>query len=103
MSLGARPFQTFWCVTFPLIRPGVVAGGLFAFLMSFDELMVALFISGTDARTLPRLLWETMRFELTPVVAAASTLIVAFSLALLAVVQLLRGQGLERSVPEADG
>lgn len=102
MSLGARPFRTFWYVTFPLIRPAVVAGGLFAFLASFDELLVALFISGTDARTLPRVLWQAMQFELTPVVAAASTIVVAFSLTLLAVVQLLRRQVVGRSVPEVD-
>lgn len=54
MSLGASPWGAFRQVTLPLIRPGVLAGALFAFITSFDELIVALFISGTTAVTLPR-------------------------------------------------
>ncbi len=58
MNLGANRWQTFRYVTFPIIRPGVFAGALFAFITSFDELIVALFISGTGAVTLPRKMWD---------------------------------------------
>jgi putative spermidine/putrescine transport system permease protein len=74
----------------PLIRPGVVAGALFAFVTSFDELIVALFVSGTTAVTLPRRMWEGIRFEIDPTIAAVSTILVAFSGALLLTAELLR-------------
>lgn len=83
MTLGATPWQTFWKVTFPAIRPGIAVGGILAFASSFDELMLSLFLTGATTRTLPRLLWEQMSDFLTPVIAAAATLIVAFSMLLL--------------------
>jgi putative spermidine/putrescine transport system permease protein len=85
MSLGA-----FRQVTLPLIRPGVLAGSLFAFITSFDELIVALFVSGTTAVTLPRRMWDGIRFEIDPTIAAVSTILVAFSGALLLTAELLR-------------
>jgi putative spermidine/putrescine transport system permease protein len=90
MSLGASPWGAFRQVTLPLIRPGVLAGALFAFITSFDELIVALFISGTTAVTLPRRMWEGIRFEIDPTIAAVSTILVAFSGALLLTAELLR-------------
>ena len=74
LSLGATPFGTFWQVTFPLIRPGVLVGALFAFTSSFDELVVALFLSGANAVTLPRRMWEDLRYALDPTIAAVSTM-----------------------------
>jgi putative spermidine/putrescine transport system permease protein len=82
MNLGAGPWATFWQVTFPLIRPAVLAGAFFAFITSFDELIVALFVSGSTAITLPRLMWDELRFEIDPTIAAVSTLLVALTLAL---------------------
>lgn len=89
MTLGATPWQTFWKVTFPAVRPGIAVGGILAFASSFDELMLSLFLTGATTRTLPRLLWEQMSDFLTPVIAAAATLIVAFSMLLLLVAVVL--------------
>jgi putative spermidine/putrescine transport system permease protein len=90
MSLGATPWRTFWEVTFPIIRPGVLAGALFAFITSFDELVVALFISGTTAVTLPRKMWESIQFEIDPTIAAVSTMLIVMSAALFLTAELLR-------------
>jgi len=90
MNLGATPWRTFWQVTFPIIRPGVLAGALFAFISSFDELVVALFVSGTSAVTLPRKMWESIRFEIDPTIAAVSTLLVVLTAALFLSAELLR-------------
>ena len=90
MSLGASRWGAFRQVTLPLIGPGVVAGALFAFVTSFDELIVALFVSGTTAVTLPRRMWEGIRFEIDPTIAAVSTILVAFTGAVLLSAELLR-------------
>jgi putative spermidine/putrescine transport system permease protein len=90
MSLGATPWRTFWQVTFPLIRPGVLAGAVFAFITSFDELLVALFVSGTTAMTLPRLMWQEIRQDIDPTIAAASTLLIGLTTVLLLGSELLR-------------
>ncbi len=74
LSLGATPFGTFRQVTLPLILPGVLVGALFAFITSFDELVVSLFLSGANAVTLPRRMWEDLRYALDPTIAAVSTL-----------------------------
>jgi len=89
VSLGASPLSAFRQVTLPLIRPGVLAGALFAFVTSFDELIVALFVSGTTAVTLPRRMWDGIRFEIDPKIAAVSTILVAFTGALLLSAELL--------------
>jgi len=90
MNLGATPWRTFWQVTFPIIRPGVLAGALFAFISSFDELVVALFVSGTSAVTLPRKMWESIRFEIDPTIAAVSTILVVLTGVLFLSAELLR-------------
>jgi putative spermidine/putrescine transport system permease protein len=89
-SLGATPLRTFWLVTFPLIRPGILAGALFAFITSFDELIIALFISGDRAATLPVQIWSGLRFEINPTVAAVSTLLIVLSTFGLGLAGLLR-------------
>ena len=76
-SLGASPMKTFWLVTFPVLRPGFLAAGLFAFAHSFDEAVVALFISGRDVPTLPRKMFESLRMESDPVMSVVSTLLLA--------------------------
>lgn len=80
-SLGASPWRAFRRVTLPLIFPGVAAGAVFAFLTSFDEVVVALFLTGIDSTTLPVQMWSGIRFEINPVVAAVSVLLVALSTA----------------------
>ncbi len=90
LSLGATPLKAFRHVLFPLIRPGMIAGAVFAFIASWDDVVIALFISGTRSATLPKRMWEGLRSEIDPTIAAVSTLLVALSVALMLVVELLR-------------
>lgn len=92
LSLGATPWGAFRQVTLPLIRPGVLVGALFAFITSFDELIVALFLSGSGAITLPRRMWDDLRFDIDPTIAAVSTLTIALSATLLLGAHLLRSR-----------
>ena len=84
-SLGASPAVALRRVIVPLLAPGIAAGAVFAFLTSFDEVVVALFISGSSATTLPVQMWSGIRFEISPIVAAASCLLLIASTLLLAV------------------
>ena len=89
MTLGADPFQTFRRITFPMIRSSVIAGFIFAFAASLDELVLALFLSSPSTRTLPLLLWEQLNFQVTPEIAAAATIILlATSLMIVAAMSL---------------
>jgi putative spermidine/putrescine transport system permease protein len=81
-GLGARPGYVFRTVTLPAIWPGVASGGAFAFVLSFDEVVISLFIAGYGAKTLPVKLWEQIRVEFTPVAAVGSTLILTFTVVL---------------------
>ena len=90
-SLGASPVRAFFLVTLPAIRPGIVAGAAFAFLTSFDDVVVALFMSGIDATTLPVQMWNGIRFEISPAVAAVSTMLLAFSCIAIAIYFTARG------------
>lgn len=89
-SLGAGPVRGFFTVTLPLILPGVVAGILLAFVTSFDEIVLTLFIAGPEQRTLPRYIYENLRENIDPSIVVVSTLLVAFAAVLLAVMQMLR-------------
>jgi mannopine transport system permease protein len=85
LSCGANRAQAFFHVTLPNIVPGVAAGAVFAFLASFDEATVAFFISGVGGKTIPRKMFEDLDFNLTPVIAAVSTVLVAVSLLLMTI------------------
>jgi len=89
-SLGAAPLQAFRRVTLPLILPGVISGALFAFVTSFDELLVVLFVAGPEQRTLPRQIFSGVSESISPTVTAAAVVLIAVSLALMATVELLR-------------
>ncbi len=89
MTLGATWWRTFWWVTFPLIRPAMVVGFIFAFTFSFDELILAMFLTSPTTRTLPRLLWEQLNYQMTPIIAAATSCILCLTVALLIVGALL--------------
>jgi spermidine/putrescine transport system permease protein len=78
-DLGATPFRTFRRVTLPLILPAILAGAILAFTLSFDEIIVTLFLKGRDA-TLPLVIWGRLRRGLSPVVNAAATVIILVSL-----------------------
>jgi putative spermidine/putrescine transport system permease protein len=75
MNSGAGPLRTFLWVTLPVLRPGILVGALFAFLHSFNEAVVAIFIAGRDASTLPKKMFEAIRLESDPVIAVVSTLL----------------------------
>ncbi|MCH4549267.1 ABC transporter permease subunit [Rhizobium changzhiense] len=75
LSMGARPLKTFIRVTLPLIRPGILGGALFAFIHSFDEVVSTSLVSGYSVRTLPLKMWENIRNEIDPTVAAVASLL----------------------------
>jgi len=89
-SLGANPRTTFFRVVMPLIMPGVVSGGLFAFVTSFDEVVAVLFIASHDQQTIPRQMWTGIREQISPAILAVATLLVIISIGLLTTVELLR-------------
>ena len=93
MSLGASPSRTFFKVTMPLIMPGVISGALFAFVTSFDEVVVVLFIAGHDQQTIPRQMWSGIREQISPAILAVATILVVISIALLTVLEWLRRRG----------
>ncbi len=80
-SLGAGPVRAFMVTTFPAIRPGVVSAALFAFLTSFDDVVIVLFIGGSNS-TLPKRMWDGVQLEIDPTIAAASSLLVLLSVAM---------------------
>jgi putative spermidine/putrescine transport system permease protein len=86
-GLGASPWHAFRTVTLPLILPGVIGGAVFAFITSFDEVVISIFLAGVGAKTLPVKMWEVIRVEITPVAAVASTLFVALTVVLFWVVR----------------
>ena len=79
-SLGANPLRTVLHITLSLIRPGMVSAALVAFVISFDEIVVAIFIAGTRTATLPKRMWDSLVFEMEPTLPAISTLIVLATL-----------------------
>ncbi|MFN6951618.1 MAG: ABC transporter permease [Albidovulum sp.] len=89
-SLGAGPVRTFFKVQLPLITPGVVSGALFAFVTSFDEVVVVLFIGSHDQQTIPRQMWNGIREQISPAILAVATILVIISVGLLTAVELLR-------------
>lgn len=89
-SLGAGAVTTFRKVQMPLIIPGVISGGLFAFITSFDEVVAVLFLASPEQRTIPRQMWSGIREQISPTILAVATLLVALSIILLTVLELLR-------------
>ncbi|MEM1383441.1 MAG: ABC transporter permease [Pseudomonadota bacterium] len=89
-SLGADPVRTFFKVQMPLILPGVISGALFAFITSFDEVVVVLQLADPTQRTIPRQMFSGIREQISPTILAVATILVIISIALLATVELLR-------------
>lgn len=89
-SLGATPVRTFFKVVMPLIAPGIFSGALFAFVISFDEPVIALFLAGFDQRTVPIQMWSGIREQLSPDILAAATLLIVLSVLLLLTAEALR-------------
>lgn len=90
LSLGASRFRCFFEVTLPIIAPAIWTGAIFAFLASFDETVVSFFISGTENKTLTRKLFEDIDFNLSPIIAAISTLVVVMTLLVLGLAHLAK-------------
>ncbi|MCB1433652.1 MAG: ABC transporter permease [Alphaproteobacteria bacterium] len=89
-SCGAPPHTVFFKVMMPLILPGMISGALFAFVTSFDEVVVVLFLASPEQRTLPLQMFAGIRELISPTITAAATVLVLFSTALLITVELLR-------------
>ena len=89
-SLGSNPVNTFMKITLPLILPGVISGALFAFVTSFDEVVVILFLAGLDNTTIPIQMWVGLREQLSPTIMAVATCLIIMSTLILVTAELLR-------------
>ncbi|HWO95785.1 MAG TPA: ABC transporter permease [Bacillus sp. (in: firmicutes)] len=85
MNLGSTPMGAFFKVTLPIIKPAVISSALFAFITSLDEIVVTIFIGGSESPTLPKVMWEQMRSQIDPTIAAASTLLIISTVVLFGV------------------
>ena len=89
-NMGADPVTTFFRVQMPLILPGVISGALFAFITSFDEVVVVLFVGSAGQKTLPWQMFIGLREQISPTILAVATILVVISIGLLTVVEMLR-------------
>ncbi|HCP81970.1 MAG TPA: polyamine ABC transporter permease [Octadecabacter sp.] len=89
-NMGANPVTTFFKVQMPLILPGVVSGGLFAFITSFDEVVVVLFVGSAGQKTLPWQMFTGLREQISPTILAVATILIAVSVLLLFTLEVLR-------------
>jgi putative spermidine/putrescine transport system permease protein len=92
LGMGAKPVYTFFKIIMPLIRPGVISGALFAFVTSFDEVVVALFLAGPEQKTIPRQMFSGLREQINPTILAVATLLVILSALLLFTLEYLRSR-----------
>ncbi|HET7676906.1 MAG TPA: ABC transporter permease subunit, partial [Candidatus Limnocylindrales bacterium] len=101
-NLGAGPWQTFRRITLPLTMPGIAAGALFAFITSWDEVVVAIFLSSPLVRPLPVVMWSQVRSKIDPTIAAVATmLMLVTSISLLLILYLRRRSEARLTRPEA--
>ena len=98
-SLGARPMYVFRRITWPLLRPAVISGALLSFLTSFDELIIALFLTSPRNTTLPKRMWDSVRFEIDPTNAAAATLLIVLSVLVVSASLLVRPRRRRGRIP----
>jgi putative spermidine/putrescine transport system permease protein len=89
-NMGADPVTTFFKVQMPLILPGVISGGLFAFITSFDEVIVVLLVGSAGQKTLPWQMFIGLREQISPTILAVATILVTISILLLTTIELLR-------------
>jgi ABC-type spermidine/putrescine transport system permease subunit II len=99
-ACGASFLRAFWSVSLPSVRPALISAGAFAFLTSFDEVVLALFLGGPGATTLPKRVWEAVKFELDPSLTAISTLLVGLTLGALLVAELGRANASRKNRKE---
>jgi putative spermidine/putrescine transport system permease protein len=89
-SLGSNPVNTFMKITLPLIMPGVISGALCAFVTSFDEVVVVVFLAGLENTTIPIQMWVGLREQLSPTIMAVATCLIVMSTLILVTAELLR-------------
>ena len=97
-SLGANFWGSLWYVMLPSVKPAIGSAAAFAFLISFDDVVIAIFVAGPNSTTLPKRMWETIRFEIDPTLTAISSLLTVLAVIVLVGVELLRRtHGAERT------
>lgn len=96
MSLGASRLKSFLHITLPLILPGIISGALFSFLLSFDELLIPMFLGGVRITTLPKQIWGSLTYEIDPTINAVSSLILFAVLFLLFMAYVIRKRRVHR-------
>jgi putative spermidine/putrescine transport system permease protein len=89
-NLGASRIRTFFKVTFPILRPAILSGALFAFFSSFDDVIIAIFLCGFSAITLPKKMWDGIRFGLDPTITAVASILIVVSILVLLSIEILR-------------
>ncbi|MBA8852801.1 ABC-type spermidine/putrescine transport system permease subunit I [Ochrobactrum intermedium] len=89
-SLGAGPVKVFRFIQFPLLRNAILAGGFLAFIASFDEVLIAIFISGARTATLPKMMWDGVTTEVNPIISAVSVVVISISLLAMLLMNLLQ-------------
>jgi len=102
LGLGASRLRVFCRVVLPIALPGVLSAALFAFLASFDELLISLFLAGVHAQTLPVRIWNSLNLQVEPTIAAVSAFLIAVTTLILAIEAVLRpriGQRRGRTMP----
>ena len=90
LGLGASRVRVFWRIVIPIVLPGVLSAALFAFLASFDELLISLFLAGVRAQTLPVRIWNSLNLQVEPTIAAVSAFLIAITTLILAAEAILR-------------
>ena len=90
MSCGANRFNAFRLITLPIILPNVISGSLFAFIISFDEPVIAFFLAGIRDKTLPRMMFDDIEQNLTPIIPAIAVLLTVLSIVVLLAAALLK-------------
>jgi putative spermidine/putrescine transport system permease protein len=88
--MGASPLKAFLRITLPIIAPGVLSGAIFAFLHSFDELLISLFLASAANQTLPVRIWNSVLLQVEPTIAAVSSVLIGFTIVILMVTNVLQ-------------
>jgi putative spermidine/putrescine transport system permease protein len=102
-SLGAGNRQTLWWVLVPMVLPGILSGALFAFVHSFDELIIVLFITTLGIDTLPKMMWNSIEHDVTPAVACVAVLLGILTFVLLSLEWFLRLMAEREQATQAEG
>ena len=98
--MGAGRIYTFWRVTLPLLKPALIAGGLFAFLMSFDELIISFFLAGFGTQTLPVKMYDSIVLEISPVLSAISVLLTLLALVICVTITIIHNPDKEKETTQ---